>query len=218
MVAQYFRDKTFGVLMGSTHPAYSIATFDTEEKDFRETHWDIKKDDVVFDIGASYGAYTLAACSMEAIVYTFEPEKSVYGDLVANINLNNWSDRCFPQNAGLWSSDTTVNMKDYAPHWPPQTITTDYNVKTIDQVVLENNIQKIDWIKIDVEGAEEHVVQGGLASIAKFKPNMIIECHTFLDAELCNKIKALLEPLNLYTFEEIDRDPCVMLLVKPKDK
>jgi len=216
MVQQYFRDKEFTVLMGSTHPAYSIATFDTEEKDFREQYWDVKSGDIVFDIGASYGAYTLSACSMGATVYTFEPESSVYCDLVNNINVNNWIDRCFPQNMGLWSSATTVDMKMYAPHWPPQTITTDYKVKTIDEVVVEQNIKKIDWMKIDVEGAEEHVIQGGLESINKFCPKMIIECHTFLNNDILPNIKKTLEALDKYTFIEIERDPCIMLLATPK--
>lgn len=211
---QYFRDRSFQVVKGSTHPEYSFATFDTEEKDFREKYWDIKENGVVFDIGASYGAYTLAACSMGAIVYTFEPEKSVYCDLVNNINVNNWSSRCLTQNIGMWDKSTMVDMKEYAPHWPSQTITSDYAVITIDEMVKNNNIQKINWMKIDVEGAEVHVVRGGLNSINKFLPKLIIECHTFLNTSFMSDIKELLK--DNYDFEEVNRDPCDMLIAKPK--
>lgn len=212
---QYFRDKQFQVQKGSTHPEYSFATFDTEEKSFREQYWNIKENDVVFDIGASYGAYTLAACSMGAFVFSFEPEPSVYPDLVANINLNKF-DKCFHKNIGLWSATTTVDMKQYAPHWAPQTITSDYIVTTIDEIMNNNNIQKLDWIKIDVEGAEENVIHGGLMSINKFVPNMIIECHTFLNSDITKNIKTILTRLNKYNFEEIGRDPCIMLICTPK--
>ena len=213
MVEQYFRDKKFNVLMGSTHPLYSIATFDTEEKDFREKYWDIKENDVVFDIGASYGAYTLSACSMGATVYSFEPEKTVYCDLVSNINLNSFI-KCVPQNLALWNVSTEIDMKTYAKHWPAQTITSDYETTTIDDTVKKYNIQKIDWIKIDVEGAEINVVHGGLKSFNKFKPKLIIECHTFIDLTIPETIKSLLK--DNYNFEEIERDPCIMLMGTPK--
>jgi FkbM family methyltransferase len=213
---QTFKEHTFRVAKGATHPEYSYFTFESEERDFRDKYWDIKKDDVVFDIGASYGTYTLSACSTGATVYCFEPEKTVFTDLVTNITLNGWSTRCFPSNTGLWSSKTLVDMKEYAPHWPQATITSLYNVETIDNIVEDNRLNKINWMKIDVEGAEVHVVQGGLKTIKRFKPNLIIECHTFLDAKLKDNVKELLSSVCEYNYEEIDREPCVMLLAKVK--
>lgn len=214
-----FNGRTFSVKQGSVHPAYSYFTFNEEEKDFRDKYWQVKSGDVVFDIGASYGSYSLSACAMGAKVFSFEPESTVYCDLVENVILNDWRTRCYVFNFGLWSYESIIDMKSYAPHWPSQTISKDYEMNTLDDVALvklHKNYSKIDWIKIDVEGAEEHVVKGGLKTIEKFRPRMIIECHVFLDAELKNKIRTMLEPLN-YTFEEIVRDPCVMLLCTPKE-
>ena len=212
---QHFRNHSFQVIKGSTHPEYSFATFETEEKEFREKNWDIKPNDMVLDIGCSYGAYALSATAAGATVHCFEPEKTVYHDLVNNIYVNNFQYKCFPHNTGLWSSNTSINMKSYAPHWAEQTITSDYNMMTLDQFVKNNNLLKIDWIKLDVEGAEEHVIRGGLLSINKFLPKMIIECHTFLDKNLDSNIKEL---LTNYDCVEIERDPCVMLICTPKSK
>lgn len=210
---QTFREHKFTVIKGSTHPEYSYFTFEGEEKDFREQYWNIKSGEVVFDVGASYGAYTLAACAAGARVFSFEPEKTVYCDLEKNVQVNNWEERCTTERMGFWSSGTTVSMKDYAPHWPAQTITGDYTVKTMDQYVQYQNLDKLDWVKIDTEGAEEHVLQGAVDTIAKFKPNFIIECHTFLDAGIKDRCKALLEGYG-YEFEEVDRPPCLMLLAR----
>jgi FkbM family methyltransferase len=211
---QTFRGNNFLTGRGNVHPEYSFDTFTKEENDFRNEYWDIKSDDVVFDIGSSYGSYTLTACAMGAQVYAFEPESTVFCDLVTNIKLNSWyGTRCIPTNIGLWSSATSINMKDYAPHWPQYTISSNYSAKTIDQVAQEYQISRLDWMKVDVEGAEEHVILGGLQTIKKFHPKLIIECHTFLDAALKDKIKTLLSPFG-YNFEEVSRDPCVMLICK----
>lgn len=213
---QTFKDKEFTVIKGSVHPEYSYFTFEGEERDFRDTFWDIKENDVVFDIGASYGTYTLSARSIGATVYSFEPEQTIYRDLVNNVLINNFEDKCFVSNFGLWSSNTSIDMTHYAPHWSKQTISGNYVAVTLDQITQDNEITKIDWMKIDVEGAEEEVIKGALQSIAKFKPNMIIECHTFLDPELKSKVINLISSIANYDFEDIQRDPCVMLLCKAK--
>jgi FkbM family methyltransferase len=204
-----FRGHDFKVVRGTTHPEFSYFTFEEEEKDLRERFWKISHGDVVFDIGASYGSYALTACALGAVVYAYEPEKTVFDDLLASRDLNGWQGRCFPYNRGLWSSETVLHMQTYAPHWPQATISAPYKMSTLD---LEARVlNRLDWIKIDVEGAEEHVLQGALETIKKFKPKLLIECHVFLDAKLVEKIKALLLSVAAYQFEEIDRPPCTML-------
>lgn len=211
---QKFKDKEFTVIKGSVHPEYSYFTFEKEEIEFRDAYWNIQKDDVVFDVGASYGTYTLSAASMGATVFSFEPEKTVHCDLVQNILINKFEDKCLALNLGLWRDDTVIDMKEYAPHWPQHTITEKYQATSLDAICEKYNVSRLDWIKIDVEGAEENVVIGGLKSIIKYKPNLIIECHTFLDPELVNKIKTLLSLVVNYEFEEVPRPPCIMLCCK----
>ena len=97
-----WRGRHFSVAEGSLHPAYSLHTFD-EEREFREEHWKVKEGDVVFDVGASYGAYALCACSDGATVHAFEPEPSVWADLMLNVELNGWNSRFFGACCGLWS-------------------------------------------------------------------------------------------------------------------
>jgi FkbM family methyltransferase len=210
-----FRGKEFKIIRGATHPDYSYATFDEEEKDFREQYWDIHSGDIVFDVGASYGSYTLTACAYGATVYAFEPEKTVFDDLVSKVGINGWQKQCFPMNIGLWDSKNCIDMKSYAPHWPAFAISTDYKMDTLDHIAQMLELTKLDWIKIDVEGAEERVISGGLATIEKFKPSLMVECHSFLDKDMCDKVKTLLSSVHNYSFNEVVRDPCVLMLVNP---
>jgi FkbM family methyltransferase len=213
---QSFKGKEFKVVRGIIHPDYSFDTFAKEEHDFRNKYWNIKENDIVFDIGASYGSFSLTACAMGAVVYCFEPEKTVYLDLIENISINNWSSKCFPMNIGMYDEKISVDMKTYAPHWPTWCISGDYSMDTLDNIAEQTIVDKIDWIKIDVEGCEDKVLKGGQKSINKFRPKMIIECHNFLDAELSNKVKAL---LNNYSFEEIQIEdrPGITLIATPKE-
>lgn len=209
-----FKDKQFKVIKGKIHFDYSLNCFDEpEEKEIKEQHFNIKEGDIVFDIGASYGSYTLPACAAGAIVFAFEPEKTVFDDLVNNIMLNNWHSKCFPFNIGMWENSSIVDMKSYAPHWPAYTISGDYTMDTIDHIAEISQITKLDYIKMDIEGAEEKALKGGLKTIAKFKPKLIIECHNFLDAEISNRVKKMLEPLG-YSFIDILREPCVTIVSK----
>lgn len=214
---QSFKGKSFKTIKGNTHPDYSNDTFEKEERNFREKYWNIEKNDVVFDIGSSYGSYALTASAMESKVYAFEPEPTVYCDLLSNITINGWQDRCYPFNIGLYDSETSIDMKSYAPHWPAFTISQDYNVTTLDKMVEKLQINKIDWIKIDVEGVEENVIRGAFETISRFKPKMIIECHDFMNPNISNNVKNLLSSLANYEFEEIARDPCVMIYAYLKE-
>jgi FkbM family methyltransferase len=203
-----FRGKQFRVVTGKTHPGYSIATFD-EEREFQEKHWTIQPGDEVIDAGASYGSYTLTALAMGAErVHAFEPEPTVRADLERNVLANNWDYRCAVRSQGLWDKTETVNMYDYAPHWPKGTITAPFEMMRLDDYI-PRYFMKLDWLKMDIEGAEERAIRGGIKSIERFRPRLIIECHTFIDAELPAKIRAMLPG---YSFEEVPREPCVMLV------
>jgi FkbM family methyltransferase len=208
-----FRGKSFRVITGKMHPAYSVATF-WEESDFKDKHWNIEPGQVVIDAGASYGAYTLPALAMGAArVYAFEPEPSVRSDLLSNVLCNSWTDRGHLIRLGLWDKTETVDMYSYAPHWPAGTITAPFEMIRLDDWAHSARLQRLDWIKMDIEGAEERAIRGGLETIAKFKPRLIVECHTFQDAGITGRIKGLLDG---YEFETVAREPCEMLIARPK--
>lgn len=208
-----WRGKRFSVAEGSLHPAYSLHTFD-EEREFKERHWNPQDGEVVFDVGASYGAYTMPALASGAIVHAFEPEPSVWADLNLNVELNGWNHRFYSTCGGLWSEAGEIDMHDYAPHWPSHTITGRYKMNTLDNVVAARKVERMDWLKIDVEGAELEVLRGGASSIEKLKPKLIIECHVFLDQALKTFAEAMLREWG-YSFSEEPRDPCIMLVGSP---
>ncbi len=47
-----------------------------------------------------------------------------------------------------------------------------------------NIVPKIDFIKVDVEGAEYEFMQGAIQTIRRYKPKMLIENHLFKNGSL----------------------------------
>ena len=214
-----FRGRRFKVRKGSTHPEYSFFCFEADEADFREKYWHPKEGQQVVDVGASYGAYTLTALAMGASVVAYEPERSVLVDLVDNIELNAGVDCDFNFDSARWAAlpigmwdeaDEAVDMASYAPHWPTGTIAAPFRMATLDS----RGFKRLDWLKIDVEGCEDRVLRGAVETLKRCKPTVIVESHIFLDAELTNKCRTILESCGYTDFEVVQREPCEFLIAR----
>ncbi len=73
--------------------------------------------------------------------------------------------------------------------------------KTLDSIIIENKVNKIDFIKIDVEGYEMYVLNGAINSISKYKPILQIEiAFNYHTNDNFNQIYELLSPHGYKTF------------------
>ena len=143
---------------------------------------DIVKDNyVVLDIGANLGWYTLhwLKKTKEATVFSFEPMPDTYDKLVRNLILNGQEIKnAF--NFGLsnindeveffWDTErcgasSMVNLRG-----TNKTVKVKCTVKRLDDVFLSLGVNRLDFIKCDVEGAEKLVFEGGIETIKKYTP------------------------------------------------
>jgi FkbM family methyltransferase len=85
-----------------------------------------------------------------------------------------------------WLLTSPIQLKSYAPGFNGAGMV--FPLCTIDDLVADGSIQKIDFLKLDVEGAEMATLRGALSSIKKFKPKMAISIyHKPNDLfEICN--------------------------------
>ena len=72
-------------------------------------------------------------------------------------------------------------------------------VVSIDDFVKENKIKKIDFIKMDIENAEEDAIKGGLETILKDRPQLAISIY-HSDEQFFNLPKYLKDVLKDYIF------------------
>jgi hypothetical protein len=54
-------------------------------------------------------------------------------------------------------------------------------VTTIDHFAREEGLQRLDFIKMDVEGWEKRILEGGAETIGRFRPALLVE---LIDAQL----------------------------------
>ncbi|MEW6772890.1 MAG: FkbM family methyltransferase [Bacteroidota bacterium] len=151
----------------------------------------VEKDDIIFDIGANIGEYTLYAASLvnsNGKVYSFEPVQSMFYTLKQNVDLNSHlRNKIICVNKGLGNKKVILPIYDeqnnineglfsiHQKNFIHSKKIQDIEIDTLDNFVNENYLDRIDFIKIDVEGHELYVLQGGIDAIKKFHPKLMIE-------------------------------------------
>lgn len=138
------------------------------------------------DIGANLGWYSLFASKIvgpKGRVFAFEPEQNNFQLLQHNCEANNLanvtalnfglSDR--ERIAELYMSKT--NFGDYSLGRPMDQTTgiQEVSLKRLDSVLSLEDFQRVQLIKIDVQGAEPQALEGGRALLQKHQPFIIIE-------------------------------------------
>jgi len=137
---------------------------------------------VFFDIGANIGWFTLLAASKlpQLTVHAFEPVPKTFELLTRNVELNGLSN-VVANNLGLWDADKQLRFTSY--RGPKNFVTDDPHEKRVvevpcvrlDSYVRQKGIDRIDFIKCDVEGTELHFLRGAQDTLRTFRPELLIE-------------------------------------------
>lgn len=138
----------------------------------------IDGDSVFYDVGGYHGYHTILG-SIGQKVYTFEPEPENLQHLKENIELNSDQDIEVIENP-LWSREEELDIstgKGGSSHIGDGNNQIKRRATALDEFVLGTDRQPPDIIKIDVEGAEYHVLKGGERVLEKYQPELIIELH-----------------------------------------
>ncbi|MDP3705967.1 MAG: FkbM family methyltransferase [Legionellaceae bacterium] len=168
-------------------PLIYMNLLETESNERRIINELINHDDVVFDIGANIGWYSISLMlkKKDISVFSFEPIPSSYQLLKENLEINKLNtSNIF--NFGL--SDENKKVKfffdvEYAMassmadlRGSVKTEFVECDTKRLDDFVNSTpNLNRLDFIKCDVEGAELLVFKGGLKTIEKYKPIVLFE-------------------------------------------
>ena len=160
--------------------------------------------DTVLDIGANIGSHTLPLAKLVGDggqVIAFEPTRYAMEKLTANLKLNpDLKDRISVNQVMLVANEKeNLESKIYSS-WPlfeskknvhPEHLgklmdTEGAITSTLDNVVNNLQVKKIDFIKIDVDGHEFSVLKGGEETLRTHKPPILMEFAPYLfDRESC---------------------------------
>jgi FkbM family methyltransferase len=145
------------------------------------------KEIVFIDVGANIGRYSLFLAKKfpKLKVIAIEPDPDAYSALTKGVKVNGLANVIAMNIAISDVNGVTTLFKKYDASLSSivdstNTIkTTKVTTKRLDDVVKELGLGRVDWVKIDVEGAELHVLRGFRGGIARFRPKIIIEVKEF---------------------------------------
>jgi FkbM family methyltransferase len=139
---------------------------------------------VMVDVGANYGIFSLNAARLvgkAGRILAFEPAQGNFSTLEKNLALNDATQvRTFRMALSEKSGtlrlyhDPDPTRNSLAPGSNAQDFE-EVEVKTLDAILSANAVVKIDFIKIDVEGADELVCRGALETLREYMPPVFFE-------------------------------------------
>jgi FkbM family methyltransferase len=152
----------------------------------------LKQGDVVVEVGANVGAHTLYIAKLigpMGHVYAFEPTSFALNKLQKNISLNPDLANITVRSDLVTDNDKSVPNMSINSSWTlsgerSPSIIRDFSVISIDSFVRENNINRLDLVKIDVDGYDFKVLRGASDAISNLRPIIFCElCEYTLRAQ-----------------------------------
>jgi FkbM family methyltransferase len=155
--------------------------------------------DVVFDCGAHVGVFTRVAIAAGAkLVVAIEPAPKNLECLRRNMAPEIAAGRIVVIPEGVWNKEGKLpfhidpansagdSLLDSRNH---SSVTIDVPLTTIDKLARRLNIERVNFIKMDIEGAEPNALRGAHGTLSKDRPRLAI-CvyHTPQDAKLVPEI------------------------------
>jgi FkbM family methyltransferase len=134
----------------------------------------VSEDDVVIDVGANMGVFSIFSVvnRKASRVYAFEPIKSTFDILISNCKLNDIQQNVDVINMGLGNFNGTASMSISEDNIGANSMVLNLNgnlesveITTLDSFVTSNEIKKLDFIKVDIEGAERLFLEGDRKSV-----------------------------------------------------
>lgn len=173
----------------------------------------IKQGDTVLDIGANVGAHTLHLARLvgdSGAVIAYEPTAYAVSKLRQNLALNpGLVQRVTVAQVMLTDSDDRIPEHEIYSSWP---LTTQNNLHVghrgqlkstegcralkLDSHLKSLKVKKVDFIKMDVDGFECHVLGGATVTLENYQPSILMELSPYLYSEHGKSLDDLLSLLN----------------------
>lgn len=151
----------------------------------------VKPGDVVLDCGANVGVFTRTALNRGArLVVSIEPAPATVECLRRNFEKEIAAGQVIVVPKGVWDHPDLLELAegddgnttgDSFVFGRNQKNTVKVPLTTIDLLAAELNLPRVDFVKMDIEGAEKQALRGGTGTIRKYRPRMAISSEHLPD-------------------------------------
>ena len=156
-------------------------------KIYDDTHLPIQAEDTIVELGGHIGGFGVRAAKMahRGHVYAYEASSKNFAMLEKNQKLNE-ANNLHIHNMAV--SHQSGELKFFMPgdngalgsllqesDSPMETV----QATTLGDIIRDNNIERIDYLKVDVEGAEYDILFNCPANILAKVKHMVMEYHEF---------------------------------------
>jgi FkbM family methyltransferase len=154
-----------------------------ESHEYGEGEHFIHQGDIVLDCGASDGDFTREALKAGAAkVIALEITPASIECLRRNLAEEVAAGKVVIYPKGVWDKDDVLTMYVDETNFAANTVvggaglqpSVQVPLTTIDKVVAELNLPRVDFIKMDIEGAESNALAGARNTLSRFKPRLAI--------------------------------------------
>ena len=181
----------------------------------------VKPGMTVMDVGANLGYYTLIFADQvghSGKVIAFEPVKRYYKQLLWHVEANGFDNCVKAFDYGLSDKTQKVriafgNNTSATLHWVSSDQLTGYEqiqLHSLDKIVSQLMIERIDLIKIDIDGHEPFFFRGAKNVVLKHHPILLVE-FAQLNLDRTNEdvriLKTTIENLGYTLYSESTRKP-----------
>jgi FkbM family methyltransferase len=158
-------------------------------RDIYERDYKLREGDVVIDVGAHVGTFTLKASrevGPSGLVVGVEPASRNFGLLSKNVAENSIGNVKLV-NAGLGKApgrgELNIHNRGgenslFKREMPPSAVES-IEIKTLDMLAKSFSLSRVDFLKIDVEGFELEVLMGGQDVLKAHHPRLAMETHAW---------------------------------------
>ena len=167
-------------------PANSIGYLFAEHDWLAETNPRemVQEGDVVLDVGAHVGVFTAKALELGAgLVVAVEPDPANVECLRRNFAKEIASGRVAVLAEAAWNKTETLTFHlgessawNSLVHDPGKGVL-EVPARPLDEMVKDLGLETVDYLKVDVEGAEAEVLEGSAGTLSAYQPTVMVDTH-----------------------------------------
>jgi len=147
----------------------------------------ITPESIIIDAGANIGFHTVQFAKLGKQVYAFEPQSVIFNLLSTNALLNGVSDKVKQYRLGLGDKKTKLYMESESKHMETDSIC-NFGGRGLTKELSDSeevnlikwddeffHVDKVDFIKMDIQGSEIYALKGMEKMLIKNKPWILLE-------------------------------------------